>query len=248
VGSKRKYCCIPLPILLLTGSLSLVMAQQIPVEAVVKIHFMPVYKETSRSKGLAVVLDKGVTIYIVSEVAVESERWCQITMGIQKQTLGYAVCADLQRSMNHLQPQAHVEPGQEKYAPLPEKVVRAKTVFYVNDTSSSRFGDDLFQELKKWNRWQMIGDRTRADLILVLSQRDHIEGTIATATATTNGNSAYATGLSVPIKSSSWHIFLIDPTNGETLWVSSHTLGGRLWQSWGSVARSLLSDIQKRIR
>jgi hypothetical protein len=144
--------------------------------------------------------------------------------------------------------QVHVVAGQDKYAPLPEKVVKAKTVFYINDTTSSRFGDDLYQELKKWNRWQVVGDRKQADLILVLSQRDHIEGTIATATTTTNGNTAYATGASAPIKSSSWHIYLIDPTNGETVWVSSHTLGGRLWQSWGSVARSLLSDIQKRIK
>ena len=144
--------------------------------------------------------------------------------------------------------QVQVVAGQDKYAPLPEKVVKAKTVFYINDTSSSRFGDDLYRELKKWNRWQVVGDRKQADLILVLSQRDHIEGTIAAATATTNGNTAYATGASAPIKSSSWHIYLIDPTNGETVWVSSHTLGGRLWQSWGSVARSLLSDIQKRIK
>jgi len=144
--------------------------------------------------------------------------------------------------------QAHAAVGQDKYAPLPEKVVNAKTVFYINDTTSSRFGDDLYQELRKWNRWQVVTDKNRADLILVLSQRDHIEGTIATATATTSGNTAYATGASAPIKSSSWHIFLIDPTNGQTVWISSHTMGGRLWQSWGSVARSLLSDIQKRMR
>jgi hypothetical protein len=77
---------------------------------------------------------------------------------------------------------------------LPDKVVDAKTVFYVNDTGSSRFGDDLYQELKKWNRWQVVTDRSKADLILVLSQRDHIEGTIATATATSSGQTAYATG------------------------------------------------------
>jgi|GEM_PF-6079605 len=70
---------------------------------------------------------------------------------------------------------------QDKYAPLPEKVVNAKTV--LNDTTSSRFGDDLYQELRKWNRWQVVTDKKKTDLILVLSQRDYIEGTIATATA-----------------------------------------------------------------
>ena len=144
--------------------------------------------------------------------------------------------------------QATAHAGQDRYAPLPEKVVNSKTVFFINDTTSSRFGDDLYQELKKWNRWQVVTDKKKADLILVLSQRDHIEGAIATATATTSGNTAYATGSSVPVKSSSWHILLIDPTNGQTVWVSSHTMGGRLWQSWGSVARSLLLDIQKRLK
>jgi hypothetical protein len=121
--------------------------------------------------------------------------------------------------------QTHALAGQDKYAPLPAKVVNAKTVFYINDTTSSRFGDDLYQELKKWNRWQVVNDRKKADLILVLSQRDQIEGTIATATATTSGNTAYATGASAPIKSSSWHIFLIDPTSGQTLWYRVIRLG-----------------------
>jgi hypothetical protein len=52
---------------------------------------------------------------------------------------------------------------------------------------------------------------------LVLSQRDHIEATIATATATTSGNTAYTTGTRAPKMSSSWHVFLIDPANGQTV-------------------------------
>jgi predicted Ser/Thr protein kinase len=153
---------------------------------------------------------------------------------------------DSSESLLILQPR--IAFAQDKYAPLPEKVINARTIFYINDTGSSRFGDNLYQELEKWNRWEVVTDKKNADLILVLSQRDHIEGTIATANATTSGHDTYATGTSAPIKSSSWHIFLIDPTSGETVWVSSHTLGGRLWQSWGSVARSLLSDIQKRMK
>jgi serine/threonine protein kinase len=154
---------------------------------------------------------------------------------------------DSSESLLVLQP--HTAFAQDKYAPLPEKVINARTIFYVNDTGSSRFGDNLYQELEKWNRWEVVTDKKNADLILVLSQRDHIEGTIvtATATATTSGHATYATGTGAPMKSSSWHIFLIDPTSGETVWVAVHT-GGRLWQSWGSVARSLLSDIQKRMK
>src|ERR1700736_2839984 len=153
---------------------------------------------------------------------------------------------DSSESLRVLQP--HTAFAQDKYDPLPEKVINARTIFYVNDTGSSRFGDDLYQELEKWNRWEVVTDKKNADLILVLSQRDHIEGRIVIANATTSGHDTYATGTSAPMKSSVWHIFLIDPTSGETVWVSSHTSGARLWQSWGSVARSLLSDIQKRMK
>jgi hypothetical protein len=136
----------------------------------------------------------------------------------------------------------------EKYAPLPDKVIKAKTVFYVNDTGNSRFGDDLYRELRKWNRWQVVADRSKADLVLVLSQRETVGGVIATGTAASTGNVATGTAVAAPIKSSSWFIHLIDPSSGETLWTTRHTLGDRLWQSWGSVARSLLSDMQKRMK
>ena len=136
----------------------------------------------------------------------------------------------------------------DKYAPLPDKVINAKTVFLVNQTGNSRFGDDLYQEIKKWNRWQVVTERGKADLVLVLSQRDSVDGVISSGTVTANGQTASGTGISAPIKTSSWYLHVVDSTTGETLWTTSHTLGGRLWQSWGSVARSLLSDVQKRLK
>jgi hypothetical protein len=39
-----------------------------------------------------------------------------------------------------------------KYAPVPDKIIDAKTVFLINETGISRFGDDLYQEIRKWNR------------------------------------------------------------------------------------------------
>jgi hypothetical protein len=122
--------------------------------------------------------------------------------------------------------------------------VNAKTVFYTNDTGNSRFGDDLYQELKKWDRWRVVTDRGKADLILVLS----VEGLISTGTVTAAGNSASGTAVTAPIKASTWYIHLVDPNSGGILWTSQHTLGARLWQSWGSVARSLLSAVQKRMK
>src|SRR5712692_2055245 len=90
--------------------------------------------------------------------------------------------------------------GNDKYAPLPDKVAKAKTVFYVNDTGNSRFGDDLYKELKKWNHWQVLTDRSKTDLVLVLSQRETVEGVIATGAATGTGNTATGAAVAAPIK------------------------------------------------
>jgi hypothetical protein len=145
----------------------------------------------------------------------------------------------------------HAQPSpssDDKFAPMPDKVANAKTVFYINDTGNSRFGDDMYQELKKWNRWQVVTDKGKADLVLVLSERESVEGMISAGTVNTTGQTASGTVITAPVKSSSWHLYIIDPATGQTLWATKHTLGGRLWQSWGSVARSLLSDVQKRMK
>ena len=138
--------------------------------------------------------------------------------------------------------------GNDKYAPLPDKVVNAKTVFYVNDTGNSRFGDDMYREIRKWNHWQVVTDRAKADLVFVLSQQGS-GGVISTGTVTATGNTASGTVITAPINPSpGWYLHLVDSNTGEELWTARHTLGGRLWQSWGSVARSLLSDLQKRMK
>ena len=146
-----------------------------------------------------------------------------------------------------------------KYQPLPDRVMAAKTVFLINETENSRFGDDLYQELRKWNRWQVVSDKSKADLLLVLSEREgwvDVTRTTASvaASAQSTGQSASgnATGTSTTVHGqmktgSAWYLHVIDAKSHETLLTSRHTMGGRLWQSWGSVARSLLSDVQKRL-
>ena len=60
------------------------------------------------------------------------------------------------------------------YAPLPEKVVAAKAVFFVNESGTARFGDDLYRQIRAWNRWDVVTDRGKADLVLVLSPSDTV--------------------------------------------------------------------------
>ena len=136
------------------------------------------------------------------------------------------------------------------YAPLPDKVVAAKTVFFINESGTARFGDDLYRQIKAWNRWDVVTDRGKADLILVLSPSDTVPVVITTATATASGQSASGTRMTAAgnMQTQHWHLYVMDAKNGENLWRADASMGGKLWRSWGSIAKSLLSDIQKRLK
>jgi hypothetical protein len=119
--------------------------------------------------------------------------------------------------------QAPVE--SEKYAPLPDKVADAKTVFLINETGKAKFGDALYKQIRTWNRWQIVTNKEQADLILVLTDK--------------GGMSSL---------NPSFYLNVNDPVTGEQLWTARTTMQGKLWRSWGSVAQSLLGDIQKRMK
>lgn len=144
------------------------------------------------------------------------------------------------------------------YAPLPERVQLAKTVYFVNASGTARFGDDLYREIRKWNRWDVVADKSKADLILVLSPSDTIPTVVSATTSSASANatmgsvSGPASGVQVTTagnrETQHWHLYVVDGKTGENLWRSDASMGGKLWRSWGSIARSLLSDIQKRVQ
>jgi outer membrane protein assembly factor BamB len=131
---------------------------------------------------------------------------------------------------------------------LPEKIVAARTVFLINETEENKFGDKFYQELKKWDRWQIVTDRAKADLVLIVSQRDSLGPVVTTGTATATGQTSNGTVVSGQLKSSDWHLYVVDATSGETLWRTKTTGQGKMWRMWSSIAKSLLSDIQMRLK
>jgi hypothetical protein len=137
---------------------------------------------------------------------------------------------------------------QNEKMPLPEKVAAARTVFSINETEENKFGDKFYQELKKWNRWDIVTDRAKADLVLVISQRDSLGAMVTTGTATATGQTAHGTVISGQLKSSDWRLYVVDATTGETLWRTKTTGQGKMWRMWSSIAKSLLSDIQTRLK
>jgi hypothetical protein len=113
----------------------------------------------------------------------------------------------------------------DKYAPLPAKIVNAKTVFIMNETGKASFGDAMYKQIRTWNRWQIVANKETADLILVLTDKGGMKSL-----------------------NPSFYLNVNDPTTAEQLWTARTTMQGKLWRSWGSVAQTLLGDIQKRMK
>jgi outer membrane protein assembly factor BamB len=49
-------------------------------------------------------------------------------------------------------------------------------------------------------------------------------------------------------KSSSWRLYVLDAATGEMLWTTKTGGQGKLWRMWSSIAKSLLSDVQMRLK
>jgi hypothetical protein len=58
---------------------------------------------------------------------------------------------------------------QQMLAPIPEKVVQAKTVFVENQSGYDRARDEFADELGKWNRLQIVYNKAGADLVVILT-------------------------------------------------------------------------------
>jgi hypothetical protein len=60
--------------------------------------------------------------------------------------------------------------AKKEHAPLPSQVLAAKTV-YVENHGSASVKDATYGDLKKWGRREIIEDRIKADLVIVLRRR-----------------------------------------------------------------------------
>lgn len=90
--------------------------------------------------------------------------------------------------------------AKDKYAPLPEKIMKARTVLILNRTPVPEISDKAYQELKKWGRFTVVEKIEDADLVLALTAQQTGERTVVLqlgndtiktdANATTYGNVA----------------------------------------------------------
>jgi hypothetical protein len=135
--------------------------------------------------------------------------------------------------------------------PLPAQVLTAKTIFIDNQAGYASIGDKVYDELRKWGRYQVVDSPGKADIVLLLSAKEYLAGytgnTVHNTTGTVNGSGqissqTYSTGGSSAVYGGTTYITLIDPKSGDSLWQDA-----RAWGRWKSATRGLVKELRDRV-
>jgi hypothetical protein len=129
-------------------------------------------------------------------------------------------------------------------APVPEKLLAAKTVFLSVTTNKRDFHyKNAYEFLAKWDRWKIVDDQQQADLIIRIT--DGSDGTVglASGSSTNVGSSSQGTAVMLGVPLHHYYLNVIDRESGESLWNTD--TDERLAQSHDT--KRMLKTLQQRI-
>lgn len=146
-------------------------------------------------------------------------------------------------------------PANTKHAPLPDEILRAKSVCIVNQTKSASLGDRAYDEISKWGRFKVVAKPEDADLVLVLSASSHVTGYDTNSNGQTNGTagddgnvqlSSNTNSHSEAVIVSFTYLTVVDRKSGTQLW-SDGKQWGNLYSGFRSATLSLIKELRKRV-
>jgi hypothetical protein len=118
--------------------------------------------------------------------------------------------------------------GNTKAVPLPEKALAARTIYVDNRTNSAEIQNQVYLELAKWGRFEIVDSAKKADVVLRLIGGD-------TVTYVPTGEKTYLYNSSAggrwqdrqaEVPSGFTQVTLLDAKTGGTLWSEQRkTLG-----------------------
>ena len=110
--------------------------------------------------------------------------------------------------------------------PLPDSVVRAHSVFLVNETPFNELQYSTIFELNKWGRFDLAESTDKADLIMRLDSGSHVRAVPEGQFPSTGSTNAIA---DTEIPKGYTRISLLDPKTNTVLWSDTHrTEGGKV--------------------
>ncbi len=135
--------------------------------------------------------------------------------------------------------------GHKAHAPLPSKLLAAKTVWIENHAEAG-IADAAYRHLTKWGRLQVVDGPDKADLTISLSMTpgESIHGTTSTYHPPTDGNdTGHTTYGTVDAGSRCWINMQITETGtGQLLYSDNHICG-----LFRGATDMLFKDLRKRI-
>lgn len=132
----------------------------------------------------------------------------------------------------------------QKHAPLPDKVLQAKTVFLLNDAGDGKAADALYEAVGSWGKYKVVQDRSKADLVIVLSNKSEYAYATSTGSGTRIGNQSYGTGSTVMMPARSYYLHIVDAASGESLW----TEGRIMYWTPAKMVKLLVGRIKDRAK
>jgi len=131
----------------------------------------------------------------------------------------------------------------EDYAPLPEKLTSAKSVYLINDSGDLKAYDKFYKELKTWNRFAIVGSRERADVVMVLTSSSHYALSVTSGTAVSGGGVSSGVATSVAVPSTFLHLKVFESSTADLLWSDAT----EKWVTSGHAPSKLVSNMRKRM-
>lgn len=124
-------------------------------------------------------------------------------------------------------------------APLPMRLFEAKTIFIDNQSRQADILDKAYTALKEWNRFEIVQDKSKADLIFIVTVSSEERGAYTSGSVNDNGQLT-ATTSSTRVGYTT--MVVIDPANGQTLFADT-----RRWHLFGSATKDAVKELRKRM-
>jgi hypothetical protein len=136
---------------------------------------------------------------------------------------------------------------EKNHLPLPPQITSAKSIYIDNQSGIAKLGDRAYEQLTKWGRWQVVTDRQKADLILLLSAHQYNGGYVTNTSGRIdeNGN-INTTSDASSVTVGYTYITVVDPKTGDNLWSDSKRWGN-LYTGFHSATKGLVDELMKRI-
>lgn len=134
-----------------------------------------------------------------------------------------------------------------QHAPLPAKVLTAKSVYIENNSGHADIADKTFTQLKAWGRYQIVDDKKKADLVLVLTtSTSQTDTTRAAWVNTYNSKTGAWTNGTVNTPTTEnvdyTRLTVVDPGSGDIMWADQME-----WSRRYSATEELVKELRGRI-